>query len=78
MTSDDQSPERCDALSKQIGPMLGYLGWLSKRMAKAGIPPGDPQSVLICRAEDAMHRLRVDVHYRSVEVRRGGCQAVRG
>jgi hypothetical protein len=70
MTSDDLSPEQCDALSKQIGPMLSYLGRLSKRMAKARFPHDDPLRVLVGRAEDAVHRLRIDVHYRSVEARR--------
>jgi hypothetical protein len=70
MTSDDLSPEQCDALSKQIGLMLSYLGRLSKRMEKARFPHDDPLRVLVSRAEDAVHRLRIDVHYRSVEARR--------
>jgi hypothetical protein len=53
MTSDDQSPVQCAALSKQIGPMLGYLGRLSKRMAKAQFRPDDQLRVLVCGADDA-------------------------
>jgi hypothetical protein len=70
MTSDDLTPEQCDALSKQIGPMLSYLGRLSKRMAKARFPNDDPLRLLVDRAGDAVHRLRIDIHHRSVEARR--------
>jgi hypothetical protein len=47
-----------------------YLGRLSKRMATPHFPHDDPLRVLVDRAEDAVHRLRIDVHYRSVEARR--------
>jgi hypothetical protein len=51
-------------------PLLGYLGRLSKRMAKAHFPPDDPLRLLVGRSEDTVHRLRIDLHYSSVEARR--------
>jgi hypothetical protein len=59
MTCDDLSPEQCDALSEQIGPTLSYLGRLSKRMTNARFPHDDPLRVLVDRAEDAVHWLRI-------------------
>jgi hypothetical protein len=50
MTSDDLSPEQCDALSKRIAPVMGYLGRLSNRLAKAHFPHDDPLRVLVARA----------------------------
>jgi hypothetical protein len=70
MTSDDLSPDQCDALSAQIRPMLGYLGRLSKRMAKTGFPRNDPLRVLVSNAEDAVHRLRIHAHYMAVAAHR--------
>jgi hypothetical protein len=67
MRSDDLSREQCRTLENKLGPMLGYLHRLKKRMQSKGFPPDDPLVSLVGNAEDAMHRLHVDVHYRAVE-----------
>jgi hypothetical protein len=45
--------------------MLGYLGRLARRMEERGFPPDDPYYLLVLRAQDAVHRLSVETHYRS-------------
>jgi hypothetical protein len=67
MRSDDLTKAQCRALSNKLAGMLGYLGRLKKRMTSRGFPHNDPLLQLVLTAEDAMHRLRVDVHYRSIE-----------
>jgi hypothetical protein len=37
----------------------------------------DPELLLVGSAEDAVHRLRIDVHYCSVEARRKAPERVR-
>lgn len=64
MRSDDLTKAQCRALSNKLVPMLGYLGRLKKRMSNRGFPHDDRLLQLVLNAEDAMHRLRVDVHYR--------------
>jgi hypothetical protein len=44
-------------------------------MACKGFLRDDLLLLLVCNAQDAVHRLRIDVHYRSVEVRRKAAQA---
>jgi hypothetical protein len=51
-------------LDKSVG--LVYLNRLKKRMQDWGFPPDDPLWLFVCRAENAMHELHVDVYYRSV------------
>jgi hypothetical protein len=63
MRSDDLTREQARALKNKLTPMLGYLNRLKKRMARRGFLPNDPLLVDVCRAEDAMHRLHVAVHY---------------
>jgi hypothetical protein len=57
--------EQAAAVGESIGPMLGYLVRLRQRMDKVGFLPGDPLYVLVRDAEDKLHRLSVELHYRS-------------
>jgi hypothetical protein len=43
--------------------MLGYLNRLKHRMRRTGFPPDDPLLATVCRAENAMHELHVQIHY---------------
>jgi hypothetical protein len=57
--------EQAAALSAKIGPMLDYLVRLRMRMQKVGFLPGDPLYVLVRDAENKLHHLSVELHYRS-------------
>ena len=57
--------EQAAAVAKSVGPMLGYLDRLRQRMEKVGFLPGDPLYVLVREAEDKIHHLSVELHYRS-------------
>jgi hypothetical protein len=59
--------EQAAAVSKSIGPMLGYLVRLRQRMDKAGFLLTDPLYQCVRKAEDAIHHLSVELHYRSCE-----------
>ena len=67
MTSDDVTREQAEVLKRKLRPMLDYLGRLKSRMTRRQFTPGDPLLVAVCRAEDAMHALTVEVHYLSCE-----------
>jgi hypothetical protein len=57
--------EQAAALSAKVGPILGYLVRLRQRMDKVGLLPGDPLYVLVREAENKLHHLSVELHYRS-------------
>jgi hypothetical protein len=59
--------EQAAAVSAKIGPMLGYLVRLRQRIDKVGFLPGDPLYVLVRDAENKLHHLSVELHYRSCE-----------
>jgi hypothetical protein len=46
---------------------LATWGRLKRRMAYKGFPPDDSLLVAVCRVEDAMHALSVEVHYLSCD-----------
>jgi hypothetical protein len=43
--------------------MLGYLNRLKQRMRRRGFRPDDPLLAAVCRAEESVHALSVEVHY---------------
>ena len=57
--------EQAAAVAKSVGPLLGYLVRLRQRMEKVGFLPGDPLYRLMRDAEDKLHALSVELHYRS-------------
>jgi len=67
MNSSNLSRAQAEALKREIGPMLGYLGRLNKRMTFKGFPREDPLLKLVVDAEDALHKLHVATHYLSAD-----------
>jgi hypothetical protein len=59
--------EQSAVLSAKIGPMLGYMVRLRQRMEKVGFLPGDLLYRLVREAEDKVHHLSVELHYRSCD-----------
>ena len=67
MESSDLTPAQAKRLKAKIGPMLGYLSRLRKRMEKRRFPHDDKLLRTVVSAYDAMHALNVEVHYLSCE-----------
>jgi hypothetical protein len=65
MQCEDLTREQARALKNKLQPMLGYLGRLKERMRRKGFVESDRLLTAVCRAEDAMHALSVEVHYLS-------------
>jgi hypothetical protein len=65
MRSDDLTKEQARAIKEKIGPMLGYLNKLAKRMNQRRFPPDDRLMEAVGKAAQAMHELNVTVHYLS-------------
>ena len=63
MRAEDLSREQARALKNKLQPMLSYLGRLKDRMRRRGFVGDDRLLAAVCRAEDAMHALSVEVHY---------------
>src|SRR6476659_11508257 len=58
------SREQAEAIKEKIGPMLGYLNRLKKRM-NAVFVRDDPLFAEVIDAADALHKLNVSIHYLS-------------
>ena len=67
MTGNDLTKAQLAKVSEHIRGMLGYLYRLKARMEATGFPLEDDLYRLVANAEDAVHRLSIDVHYRSCE-----------
>jgi hypothetical protein len=65
MNSSDLTPEQAAVVAEQVRRSLRYLTTLRERMERQHFPPHDELLRLVIRAEDAIHRLWVDLHYRS-------------
>jgi hypothetical protein len=65
MDSDDLTPEQAGTLYRGLVGGMNYLLRLRTRMEKAGFKPDDPVYQMVFKAYDAMHRLSVELHYRS-------------
>ena len=63
MQSDDLTRAQARALKNKLQPMLGYLNRLKQRMRRRGFMPDDRLLTAVCRAEDAVHALHVEIHY---------------
>jgi hypothetical protein len=59
--------DQLDRLSKQIGPMLGYLHRLQGRMDNVGFVPSDGLYRLVAEAFDAVHALSIQLHYMATD-----------
>lgn len=67
MRCEDLTREQASALKNKLRPMLLYLSKLKRRMNYRGFLQDDPLMRAVCRAEDAIHALSVEVHYLSCE-----------
>jgi hypothetical protein len=63
MRAEDLTREQARALKNKLQPMLSYLGRLKDRMRRRGFVADDRLLAAVCRAEDAIHALSVEVHY---------------
>jgi hypothetical protein len=63
MQCDDLTAAQARALKNKLQPMLGYINRLKQRMRRRGFPPDDRLLMAVCRAEDALHSLHVEIHY---------------
>lgn len=66
MRSEDLTREQSEAIKAQLTPMLRYLGRMKDRMKRRRFPPTDPLWRDVCGPYDAIHGLRMSVHYLSV------------
>ena len=66
---DKLTHEQAAALGKRLGPTVGYLFRLRERLEKVGFAQTDKLYQRVCRAQDAMYALGIELHYLSC---RGG------
>jgi len=63
---DRLTPDQARKIHDAIGPTLGYLARLLKRMDQTNLRLRDPNLYRLVRAaEDALHSLTVELHYQS-------------
>lgn len=67
MSSRGLKPWQAKRIAAALGPALGYLHRLQRRMEQRGFPPQDPLYQLVGRAYEAMHHLYIELHYRSCD-----------
>jgi hypothetical protein len=63
MDSSALTREQFEAMQEPITRQLRYLGRLRDRMNRLGFPPSDPLIEHVTAAFNAVHALRVHVHY---------------
>ena len=63
MNSHDLTKEQARALKNKTGAMLNYLGRLQRRMRYRGFLETDPLLQQIVEATNAVHALRIELHY---------------
>jgi hypothetical protein len=63
MDSSDLTRDQLHQLNAVIGRHLNYLARLRGRMEQVGFPDDDPLFRLVVDAENAIHRLRIELHY---------------
>lgn len=66
MDLSDLTPEQAARIGERIVPMLRYLSRLTDRMQQRGWSGNDPLYVRAWEARDALHELRVRLHYHSL------------
>jgi hypothetical protein len=63
MNRGDATNDQAKRLSRGLYPVQNYLYRLRRRMDQVGFPLTDPMFALVDAAYDAVHRLRIYVHY---------------
>jgi hypothetical protein len=56
---------QAEKIHKALGPGLRYVGLLKTRMERVGFLPDDPLYRLVKQTYESLHRLSVEMHYRS-------------
>lgn len=59
--------EQAAKVREQLLPSLRHLQALRNRLQQRGFLPDDRLRQLVEQAHDAVHRLTIDLHYRSVK-----------
>lgn len=59
----DLTKEQCEKMLDVIGPALGYLSRLKRRIEQEAFPPGDKLRRDVEEAQAAMQGLRMTLHY---------------
>jgi hypothetical protein len=67
MDSSQLTTEQAAKNRDAIGPTVGYLCRLVRRMERRGFPPDDELFKLATEAYDKMYHLSSDLHYRSIQ-----------
>lgn len=65
MDSSNLTEKQLDNLFERLAPLTRYLARLRKRIASRAFPKDDELAVLVRQADDAVHRLKIRVHYQS-------------
>jgi hypothetical protein len=64
---NDLTPEQAGALGERIVPILRFLSLCRKRLDSGGYDTHSQLYALIVQAHEAIHSLRIHLHYRSIE-----------
>jgi hypothetical protein len=64
---DDLTPKQAEALGQRIGPILRFLSLCRKRLDSGGYDTHSKFYALVVQAHNAIHSLRIHLHYRSIE-----------
>jgi len=75
MNADDLTPEQCAKLFAKLHPMLGYVHAIRARMERRRFLPSDPLRMEVEEAFNALHKLTMDLHYRSLPGKTGRTRA---
>jgi hypothetical protein len=67
MDSTDLTPQQCQQINDRLAPIQRYLHALHERVRQNAFPPQDKVRQLVEQADNAVHALRVELHYLSVE-----------
>ena len=65
--SKEVTREQAKQIAASLGPMLGYLTRLQRRMDTNGFEQDDRLYRLVSNAQDALHSLWVHTHYMSCD-----------
>ena len=65
MDADDLTTEQAARIREALVPSFGYLTKLCRRMEQTEFTPDDKLYRLAGEAQNAMHHLCVELHYRS-------------
>jgi len=61
------TPQQAEAFGERIGPTVRFLFLARERMQKLGFAHDDRLYQAVVAAQDAMHALRIHLHYASCE-----------